>query len=66
MKLAFTKMEGAGNDFVVLDCTWEAFTLSPSQLKHLADRHTEPCHAHAVFERPGVVLRNHVKNPSDA
>ena len=39
MKLAFTKMQGAGNDFVVLDCTREAFTLSPSQLKHLADRH---------------------------
>ncbi|HWV89999.1 MAG TPA: diaminopimelate epimerase, partial [Burkholderiales bacterium] len=39
MKLAFTKMQGAGNDFVVLDCTREAFTLRPSQLKHLADRH---------------------------
>ena len=39
MKLAFTKMQGAGNDFVVLDCTREAFTLRPSQVKHLADRH---------------------------
>ena len=39
MKLAFTKMQGAGNDFVVLDCTREAFALGNAQLKHLADRH---------------------------
>jgi diaminopimelate epimerase len=39
VKLAFTKMQGAGNDFVVLDCTRDAFTLTPSQLKHVADRH---------------------------
>ena len=39
MKLAFTKMEGAGNDFVVLDCTRQAFNLAPEQLRKLADRH---------------------------
>jgi diaminopimelate epimerase len=39
MKLAFTKMQGAGNDFVVLDCTKEPFELSSSQLKRIADRH---------------------------
>jgi diaminopimelate epimerase len=39
VKLAFTKMHGAGNDFVVLDCTREAFILGPAQVKHLADRH---------------------------
>ena len=39
MKLAFTKMHGAGNDFVVLDFTREAFTLDSAQLKKLADRH---------------------------
>ena len=39
MKLAFTKMHGAGNDFVVLDFTREAFTLDSTQLKKLADRH---------------------------
>jgi diaminopimelate epimerase len=39
MKLAFAKMEGAGNDFVVLDCTSQAFGLSPVQLRRLADRH---------------------------
>ncbi len=32
-------MQGAGNDFVVLDCTREPFTLNSSQLKRLADRH---------------------------
>ena len=38
MKLRFTKMEGAGNDFVVLDCTREPFALSTAQLRRLADR----------------------------
>jgi len=39
MKLAFTKMQGAGNDFVVLDCTQHAFALNSKQLKQIADRH---------------------------
>jgi len=39
VKLAFTKMHGAGNDFVVLDFTREPFTLDSGQLKKLADRH---------------------------
>jgi diaminopimelate epimerase len=38
MKLRFTKMQGAGNDFVVLDATREPITLSPAQFKRLADR----------------------------
>jgi diaminopimelate epimerase len=37
--LAFTKMQGAGNDFVVLDCTRQPFALSRAQLQRLADRH---------------------------
>ena len=32
-------MHGAGNDFVVLDCTREPFSLTPQQLRFLADRH---------------------------
>jgi diaminopimelate epimerase len=32
-------MEGAGNDFVVLDATREAFALSATQLRRIADRH---------------------------
>lgn len=38
-RLAFTKMEGAGNDFVVVDATETPFTLSTAQLRRLADRH---------------------------
>ncbi len=39
MKLPFTKMEGAGNDFIVLDCTRAAFSLGREQIRKLADRH---------------------------
>jgi diaminopimelate epimerase len=39
MKLAFTKMHGAGNDFVVIDATKEPFALSRAQLQRIADRH---------------------------
>ena len=38
MKLAFTKMEGAGNDFVVVDATRTPFVLTPAQIRRLADR----------------------------
>jgi diaminopimelate epimerase len=37
--MRFTKMEGAGNDFVVLDCTKEVFDLKKERIKMLADRH---------------------------
>jgi diaminopimelate epimerase len=39
MKLPFTKMHGAGNDFVVLDFTQKEFFLSKEQLKRISDRH---------------------------
>ncbi len=39
MKLHFTKMHGAGNDFVVLDATRAPLSLTPQQLQHLGDRH---------------------------
>jgi diaminopimelate epimerase len=39
VKLAFTKMQGAGNDFVVLDCTENEFLLNQEQLRRIADRH---------------------------
>ncbi len=39
MRIPFTKMQGAGNDFVVLDETRGRFGLSTAQYRFLADRH---------------------------
>ena len=39
MKLEFTKMQGLGNDFVVIDATARPIELSRGQLRLLADRH---------------------------
>jgi diaminopimelate epimerase len=39
MKLKFTKMHGAGNDFVVLDGFTQRLELSAAQVRALADRH---------------------------
>ncbi|OYY94914.1 MAG: diaminopimelate epimerase [Hydrogenophilales bacterium 28-61-23] len=39
MKFKFTKMQGAGNDFVVLDGINQPIDLSPAQYQALADRH---------------------------
>ncbi|MGH8445065.1 MAG: diaminopimelate epimerase [Solimonas sp.] len=38
MKLHFTKMQGAGNDFVVIDATRTPFAPSPALLQRLTDR----------------------------
>ena len=39
MKIRFTKMQGAGNDFVVLDAIRQTFELTSSQIRYIADRH---------------------------
>jgi len=39
MRLKFTKMHGAGNDFVVIDGVRQRVSLAPSQWRALADRH---------------------------
>ena len=39
MKLNFTKMHGLGNDFVVIDAISQEVTLTPQQLRKIADRH---------------------------
>jgi diaminopimelate epimerase len=39
MKLEFTKMQGAGNDFVVLDGYSKPLSLTAKQVRALADRH---------------------------
>jgi diaminopimelate epimerase len=39
MRLRFTKMQGLGNDFVVVDAVSEPVSLTPEQLRLLGDRH---------------------------
>jgi diaminopimelate epimerase len=39
MRIRFTKMQGAGNDFVVLDETRQRLNLTAAQYQQLADRH---------------------------
>ena len=39
MKLTFTKMQGAGNDFVVFNAIDQEVVLTREQLRHIADRH---------------------------
>ena len=38
MKLSFSKMQGAGNDFVVIDAVTQAVNLSVAHIKRIADR----------------------------
>src|ERR1700681_3172403 len=40
MRIEFTKMHGAGNDFIVLDAPDGAGVPTAEQLRHLAQRHT--------------------------
>ena len=39
MKLRFSKMHGLGNDFVVIDACSQQVTLTPQQIRRIADRH---------------------------
>jgi diaminopimelate epimerase len=39
MKLRFTKMQGQGNDFVVIDGVRQPVALAPEQVRAIADRH---------------------------
>jgi diaminopimelate epimerase len=53
MKLAFTKMEGLGNDFVVLDAVSRPIELTTDQVRRLADRHFGVgCDQVLLVERP--------------
>ena len=66
MKLGFTKMQGAGNDFVVLDCTQQQFSLARDQLRKIADRHLGiGCDQILVVEKaraPGADFRYRIFN----
>ena len=53
VRLKFTKMQGLGNDFVVLDGITQRIDLSAPQLKRLADRHFGVgCDQILVVEKP--------------
>jgi diaminopimelate epimerase len=53
MKLKFTKMQGVGNDFVVLDGISQRIALTPALAKRLADRHFGiGCDQILVVEKP--------------
>ncbi len=66
MRLKFTKMQGLGNDFVVLDGITQRVDLSAPQLKRLADRHFGVgCDQILVVEKPsrdGVDFRYRIFN----
>ncbi|UCV15302.1 diaminopimelate epimerase [Quatrionicoccus australiensis] len=54
MKLKFSKMHGLGNDFVVLDGVRQAVSLTPEQLRYLADRNFGVgCDQILLVEAPG-------------
>ena len=66
MRLAFTKMHGAGNDFVVLDHTRTPFDLTREQLRRIADRHRGVGADQILVverpSRPGVDFRYRIFN----
>ncbi|MBL8447609.1 MAG: diaminopimelate epimerase [Zoogloeaceae bacterium] len=66
MRLRFTKMQGLGNDFVVVDATGSPFALSPAAIRRVADRHFGVgCDQLLVVEpgsAPGVDFRYRIFN----
>lgn len=66
MKLKFSKMHGLGNDFVVIDGVRQALTLSPAQIKFLADRNFGVgCDQLLLVEKaaqPGIDFRYRIFN----
>ena len=66
MKLKFSKMHSLGNDFVVLDGIRQPVSLTPEQLRYLADRHFGVgCDQILLVEaagQPGVDFRYRIFN----
>jgi len=66
MRLRFTKMHGAGNDFVVLDATQAPLALSRDQLRLLGDRRfgvgADQILVVEAADRPGVDFRYRIFN----
>ena len=51
--LRFTKMHGLGNDFVMIDAVSQSVTLTPEQVRRLADRRFGVgCDQVLIVERP--------------
>jgi diaminopimelate epimerase len=65
-RLAFTKMQGLGNDFVMIDAVRQTVDLSPERVRALADRHFGVgCDQLLVVETsttPGVDFRYRIFN----
>jgi len=66
MKLRFTKMQGAGNDFVMINATRQKFALTPDQLRRLAHRRfgvgADQILVVEPSQRPGVDFRYRIFN----
>jgi diaminopimelate epimerase len=66
MKLRFTKMEGAGNDFVVLDFSSSPFLLNQEQIRSIADRHfgvgADQVLVVEKTDKPGIDFRYRIFN----
>jgi diaminopimelate epimerase len=53
LKVDFTKMQGVGNDFVVLDAINQSVELDANRVRHIADRHFGiGCDQLLLIERP--------------
>jgi diaminopimelate epimerase len=66
MRLRFTKMQGAGNDFVMLDGIAQRFSLDAEQLRRLADRRfgvgADQILLVEASDRPGIDFRYRIFN----
>jgi diaminopimelate epimerase len=53
MVIAFTKMQGLGNDFVVIDAVSQNVSLTSQHIRHMADRHLGiGCDQVLIVEKP--------------
>ena len=70
MPVPFTKMHGAGNDFVVFDGVTRPVALTPGKIRRLADRHFGiGCDQVLLVERPtasGADFRYRIFNADGA
>ena len=57
MELAFTKMQGAGNDFLLVDDRTRAWTLTPAQVQRLCHRQRGVGADGVLLLRPGTPSR---------